>query len=128
MILVPNPKFGVNGAAIASVINNFVAFFLSFLVLRKAIKLELNFSKFILKPVIATAAMCACSYFIYTIILGFIPAKIATMIGLIIAVIIYIVMVIILKIFTKEEILMIPYGQKINQILEKVGIYGKKEV
>ena len=27
LILVPNPKFGINGAAIASVINNFFAFF-----------------------------------------------------------------------------------------------------
>ena len=54
-------------------------------------------------------------------------ARIATIIGLIIAVIIYLIMVIILKIFTKEEILMIPYGQKINKILETVGIYGKEE-
>ena len=128
IILVPNPAFGVNGAAIASVINNFVAFLLSFIVLRKTIKLELKFSKFILKPIIATAAMCICSYFIYSIILGFIPGKIATLIGLVIAVIIYVVMVIILKIFTKEEILMIPYGQKISKILEKVGIYGKDEI
>ena len=27
---------------------------------------------------------------------------------------------------TKEEILMIPYGQKINKILEKLGIYGRE--
>ena len=128
LILVPNPKFGVNGAAIASVINNLVAFLLSFIVLRKAIKLELNFSKFILKPAIATIAMCVCSYFIYTIVLGVISAKIATLIGLIFAVIIYVVMVIILKIFTKEEMLMIPYGGKIIKILEKLGIYRKEEI
>ena len=36
-------------------------------------------------------------------------------------------MVIILKIFTKEEILMIPYGQKINKMVETIGIYKKEE-
>ena len=128
IILVQNPKFGVNGAAIASVVNNFMAFLLSFIVLRKTIKLELTFNKFITKPIIATFAMCICSYFIYNVLLGIISAKIATLIGLIFAVIIYVIMVIILKIFTKEEILMIPYGTKIIKILEKLGIYGKESI
>ena len=107
-------------------INNFVAFFLSFIILRKSIKLNLNFTKFILKPVIATIAMCACSYYIYTILLGIISAKIATIIALGIAVLIYVVMVVILKIFDEDEITMIPYGTKIYKILKKLGIYGKE--
>ena len=28
----------------------------------------------------------------------------------------------------EEEIMMIPYGTKIHKILQKLGIYGKKEV
>ena len=99
---------------------------MSFIILRKAIKLELNFTKFILKPVVATVAMCVCSYFVYTSLLKIILLeKIATVVALIVAVIIYLIMVIILKIFTKEELLMIPYGQKISKILEKLGIYEK---
>lgn len=126
LILVPNPKFGVNGAAIASVVNNFVAFFLSFIILKKTIKLNLNFSKFILKPIIATFVMCISSYYLYSILLGIISAKLATILAIIIAVIIYAVMVVILKIFDKEEMLMIPYGTKICKILERLGIYGKE--
>ncbi len=128
LILVPNPEFGVNGAAIASVVNNFLAFFLSFIVLSRTIKLNLNFKKFILKPAIATLAMCVCSYYLYTIMInGIISAKLATILALIIAVIIYVVMVVILKIFDEEEITMIPYGSKIYKILKKLGIYGKNE-
>ena len=127
LILVPNPELGVNGAAIASVVNNFFAFLLSFIVLRKTIKLNLNFAKFILKPAIATVAMCACSYYIYTILIGgIISAKIATILAIIIAVIIYVIMVVILKIFDEDEIIMIPYGTKIYKILKKLGIYGKE--
>lgn len=127
LILVPNPKFGVNGAAIASVVNNFFAFLLSFIILRKTIKLNLGFVKFIVKPVVATIAMCVCSYYLYTILLCIIPAKLATILAIIIAVIIYLVMVVILKIFDEDEIMMIPYGTKIYKILENVGIYGKKQ-
>lgn len=128
LVLVPNQNFGVNGAAIASVVNNFVAFLLSFIVLRKTIKLNLNLKKFILKPIIATFAMCVCSYYLYTALLGIISAKLATILAIIIAVVIYLVMVIILRIFEEDEISMLPYGTKIYKILKKLGIYGKTEV
>lgn len=126
LILVPNPRFGVNGAAIASVINNFVAFFLSFIILRRTIKLNLNFNKFIVKPIIATIGMCACSYFVYSLLASIISAKIATLVGIAFAVVIYLILIIILKIFNEEEIAMIPYGTKIYKILKKLGIYGKE--
>ena len=125
LVLVPNPSFGVNGAAIASVVNNFFAFFLSFIVLSRTIKLNLSFTKFILKPSIATIAMCTCSYYLYTILLGIISAKLATILAIVIAVIIYVLMIVILKIFDENEITMIPYGTKIYKILKKLGIYGK---
>lgn len=126
LILVPNPNLGVNGAAIASVINNFFAFFLSFIILRKTIKLNLNFIKFIVKPIIATFAMCVCSYYIYSLLAGIISAKIATIVGIAIAVVIYLIMIVILKIFDEDEITMLPYGTKIYKILEKLGIYRKR--
>ena len=71
--------------------------------------------------------MGICSYFTYLALKGIIIERLATIIAIVVAVIIYILAVIALKIFTKEEILMIPYGQKINKILETVGIYGKEE-
>ena len=84
--------------------------------------------KFILKPVLATFAMCVCSYYLYTLMIGsIISAKLATILAIVIAVIIYVVMVIILKIFNEDEIKMIPYGTKIYKILKRLGIYGKEE-
>lgn len=127
LILVPNPELGVNGAAIASVVNNFFAFFLSFIVLRRTIKLNLNFMKFIIKPVVATTVMCICSYAAYIVLAGMISGKLATIIAILFAVIIYMAMVVILKIFEEDEITMIPFGTKIYKILQKLGIYKKKE-
>ena len=49
-----------------------------------------------------------------------------TIISLLFAVGIYVISVIALKIFTREEMLMIPYGGKLCKILERLGIYKKE--
>lgn len=123
LILVPIPSIGVNGAAIASVVCHIIAFTIAFTALRKNIKLNLGFSKLILKPIIAVTIMGICSYFVFNVLNGIIIEKMATIIAIIIAVIIYLLAVIALKIFSKEDILMIPYGTKIYKILEKLKIY-----
>lgn len=121
--LIPNPKFGVYGAAIGSVACHAVAFCIVFTALRKNIKLNLTFSKFILKPAIATTIMGICSYFIYLSLKGIIIERLATIIAIVFAILIYIVAVLKLKIFTKEEFKMMPSGDKIIKILEKFKIY-----
>ena len=124
IILVPIPSIGANGAAIGSVACHMVAFTIVFNVLRKNIKLDLPFTKFILKPCIATVIMAICSYFVFMVLNGIMIEKMATILSMIVAVIIYIIAVIVLKIFTKEEIYMIPYGNKIYSLLEKFKIYS----
>lgn len=128
MVLIPIPWIGVNGAAIGSVVCHMIAFTIAINVLRKNIKLDLTFGKFVLKPIIATIIMAICSYFIYILLKGFLVEQIATLISLIMAVVIYAVAVLALKIFSKEEIYMIPYGTKIYGFLEKIGMYEKENI
>lgn len=123
LVLVPIPSIGVAGAAFATVVCHAVAFFIGFNVLRANMKINLTFSKFVTKPVLATIAMGICSYAVYFLLKGIIVEKLATIIAILVAIIVYILSVISLKIFTKEEIFMIPYGQKLYKILEKFGIY-----
>ena len=123
LVLVPIPAIGAAGAAFATVACHAVAFFIGFNVLRANMKLDLTFSKFITKPVIATIAMGICSYAVYFILTSINVGKLATIIAILVAILVYVLAVIRLKIFTKEEIFMIPYGQKLYKILEKFGIY-----
>ena len=67
--------------------------------------------------------MGVCSYFTYLALSGIIIERLATIIAILVAVIIYSLAVIVLKIFTKEELKMMPAGDKINKILEKLKIY-----
>ena len=123
LILVPIPSIGANGAAIASVACHVVAFSIAITSLKRTIKLDLGFPKFVIKPIIATFIMAICSYFIYLTLLGIISAKLATIVAIVIAVVIYALAVIALKIFSKEEIVQKPYGDKIVKVLEKLKIY-----
>ena len=82
LVLVPIPEIGVNGAAIASVACHLVAFTIAITALKRNIKLDLTFSKFVVKPIIAVVIMGICSYFIYTALLGIIAAKLATIVSI----------------------------------------------
>ena len=123
LVLIPIPEVGVKGAAWASVACHIVAFIIAITSLIKHLKIRFNIIKFIIKPVIATTIMAFCSLFIYNTINGIIPARLATIIAILFGIIIYVLALVALKIFTKEEIYMIPYGKKIYSIFEKCGMY-----
>ena len=123
LVLVPIPGIGVNGAAWGSVACHLVAFSIAMTSLRKTIKLDLTFSKFVIKPIIAVTIMGICSYFIYLTLSGIIAEKLATIIAIAIAVVVYALAIVALKVFSKEEIQMMPQGNKICKVLEKLKIY-----
>ena len=124
IILVPIPKIGVCGAAFATVACHAIAFSIGYNVLQKNIEINLKFSKYILKPTIATIFMGFCSYSLYILLKNSIVAeKLATIISILIAIIVYLLVIIILRIFTKDEILMLPMGNKIYNFLVKLKIY-----
>lgn len=121
--LIKIPNIGVYGAAWGSVACHLVAFCIVFTMLRKYIKLNLTFSKFVLKPVISTAIMGICSYFTYLALKGIIVERLATIIAIMVAVVIYSLAIVALKVFTKDEFKMMPAGDKIVKFLEKIKIY-----
>lgn len=133
LILLPIPELNVYGAAIGSIACHAIAFTIVFTVLKKHIKLDLPITKFLIKPLIATGIMGVCSYTLLIILKpligGLMVSKpliansLTTVISIIFAVIIYILSVVVLKIYNKEDILMLPKGEKIYKILEKIKIY-----
>lgn len=114
---------GTAGAAFATDVCHFVAFWISFIVLKRTVNLKLNFMKTWIKPLLAAIIMSAVSYGLYMLLLGIMPAKLATIIALATAVVVYVLAILVLKVFNKEDILMLPMGDKIYAILNKVGIY-----
>lgn len=131
LILVPIstevcPLGGAAGAAFATDVCHIVAFCIVFAVLRRTVNMKLKFSKMVIKPIIASAMMAVVSYGTYILLNGIIAQNMATIIALIVAVIVYVLSILVLRIFNEEDILMLPYGQKIYAVLVKVGIYKEK--
>ncbi len=123
IILLKIPFFNVYGAAIGSIACHAVAFAIVFNVLKKYVKLDLPFNKFVIKPAIATTIMAVCSYTLYLLLDRIISGRLATIIAMLFAVVIYLAAVVALKIYNKEDIYMLPKGDKIYKILEKTKIY-----
>lgn len=129
LISIPANQFllgGTAGAAFATVVCHAVVAAFEFYVLKKAIQLNLQLTKYFLKPLLATMAMIAISYLFYSSLLQIMNAKLATIVSLLIAALVYIIALILLKIFSKEELLMIPFGKKIYNFLKKLGLYEKR--
>lgn len=123
MYLIPiNPSDfflgGTAGAAISTVVCHAVALTIEFKILSKNINLKLDKNKFIVKPVIACLIMGTIAY-----IFQCLNEKISTMLLILMCVIIYILLLIILRVFSEEEIYMIPYGSKIYNFLKKLRLY-----
>ena len=91
--------------------------------LKRTVKIKLGVRRFVIKPILATIIMAICSYFIYSSLLGIIAQKMATIISILSAIIIYVLAVVVLHVFSKKEIKMLPAGDKICIILEKLKIY-----
>ena len=100
-----------------------VAFLISIVALKRTIKLNLSFSQFVIKPIIATGIMAVCSYFIYSVLSGIISVNMATIIAIMSAIILYGLSIVALKVFKKEEIEMLPCVNILCKILEKLKIY-----
>ena len=116
---------GTAGAAFATTVCHMIAFGIDLHIMKKHITLKVNKKDYIIKPMIATIMMGICSLFIYHTLMSMISEKLCTIIAIISAAIIYVILVFLLKIFSEENIFMIPYGQKIYKILQTVGIYGR---
>ena len=128
MYLIPiNPSDfflgGTAGAAISTVVCHAVALTIEFKILSKNINLKLNKNKFIVKPVIACLIMGTITYIFNITLFQCLNEKISTMLLILMCVIIYILLLIILRVFSEEEIYMIPYGSKIYNFLKKLRLY-----
>lgn len=118
---------GTAGAAIATTICHMVAFLIDIHIMKKYITLKINKKDYLIKPIVATIMMSIITMFAYYTLLGMISEKLCTIISIMIAATIYIILIFLLKIFSEDNIFMIPYGHKIYKILQSIGIYEKTE-
>lgn len=123
LVLIYNPAINIYGAAIGSVACHIISSNISFIVLRRNMKLNLKASKFIIKPIIANIVMAVIAIFGHKLFISIMGNSMATICAILIAIISYFASVISLKILDEEDFYMIPGGTNIIKILKKIKIY-----
>lgn len=119
LVLIPIKKIGIYGAIISSIISDIFIFIMCFILLKKCLYNKFSINKFIVKPIISSIVMTAISYILYSKLVGKIQNNIILLLTSIIGgIIAYIISIILLKTLDKEEIFMIPYGQKLFKTIE----------
>lgn len=113
------PKLETNGAVIASILSYIISFVICFISLKKNMDIEFEISKFVIKPIIASSIMLIFVHVFFKIINKLALAKFNLIITFIFGVIIYMILIILLKILSKDEISMLPYGKKVYKKIEK---------
>ena len=123
MILIRNPNIGIYGASISSFVYALIVFFISYKVMNRCVNMHIKFRKHILKPVLSAIGMGLIvlgAHKLFNMALG---NTISTILAILTGAISYCALILFSKTLTKEDILMIPYGTKIYNILLKLRIY-----
>lgn len=123
LVLITNPNINIYGAVISSFICQFVVFMIVYITMKRNIKVKFEPMKHIIKPLLAGLIMGAVIFFINYLFNGVIRNSILTIINIMIGAIVYLISVFALKILSKDEILMLPKGEKIYNLLVKLKFY-----
>ena len=123
IVLISNPDINIIGAVIGSIVCQLISFAICFRVLKINLNLKFDKKKMILKPLIATAIMGVVVWLSYYILNTIIGNTLSTVISIVVGVIVYLIAIISLKALSKDDILSIPFGNKIYKILVKLHFY-----
>lgn len=114
------PKFGIVVPTITTIIYQAITCTLSFIILFKTLKQIPNFKELFVKPAFATAIMALftflCNKFFIYIKISY---SINTVITILVAITVYVVVLIKFNILNNDEIMQLPYGNKLCKIFEK---------
>lgn len=109
------------GAPIGTVLCYMTIVALNFVFISKKIKLVPNFVEVFLKPFISAVPCVIAAIVTYTLVSS-VHDKLATLVAIFVAVIVYLVAILLFKAISKEEVLMLPKGQKLYKLLCKVKL------
>lgn len=122
--LIGNPSFGIAGAPISTAICYWMIALLNLFQIQKLSHLLPSFGKTVWRPLTATIGMGAAAYCFYTILtrlLGAAPAsaieKIITLATIPTAAAVYLLLLLLLHAIDREDVLLLPKGEKIAKLL-----------
>lgn len=117
--LVGNPDIRINGAPVGTLCCFAVICALDIFIIRRAIPSAPRFLRAIAKPLLASAVMAAAVWAGYGLLTGplHLGSRISTVLAIFVGVAVYFVLVLALQVLTREDLALMPKGDKIARLL-----------
>lgn len=124
--LVGTPGIGIIGSPFGTLMCFIVISMLNIVFIMVKIKDKPKFLGISVKPLLCTAIMAAAAFFTYRLLRGYGPGVIGTgrmavvvflSLTIIVAVVVYIVLIIVTRTITKEDMALVPKGEKLAKVL-----------
>ena len=113
-----DPAFGIRGAPISTLLCYVTIAVLNLgVVLAVLGKSRPNYFRLFFKPVVATALMALAARFSFAALDAALPEQIAVLAAILLAVIVYGILALALRMVTREDLALLPKGEKIAKIL-----------
>jgi len=107
------------GAAIGNVLCHLTTFIIVYIVLLRTINFKFSLFRLSFRPILATLIMGVSSYNIYKLLIEIFSIRISVLVTIFIAIVVFFLCILLLRVFSKEEILMLPSGSKLYKIFRK---------
>ncbi|MEG2199927.1 MAG: polysaccharide biosynthesis C-terminal domain-containing protein, partial [Anaerovorax sp.] len=120
--LVGIPHLNVQGAAIGSAVAYGVIGIMNFMAVKRYTNTKFDLKLSVLKPVISGAVMCVCVLAAYYAFVGIIGNSLAAVIAICVGGLVYGMMLLKTKSIETNEIKLLPKGDKIIKLLEKLRL------
>lgn len=122
-IFIAIPSINVLGAVISTTVCYIVASLLNLKALQKAVKFKINYRRILVKPIFASILMGIICKFSYSLFLLMTKSNsVSTIFSIFLAMITYILIMILIKGFNREDLKIMPMGNKIIHLLEKFNL------
>lgn len=125
-ILVGNPNINIKGAPYSSLACYAVIVIYNLIALIRETGIKLDFVSIFIKPLISGAMCGGAAYLAYSLMytrLG-IGNTVSTLGSVVIGAVVYFAILLLIKGFARDDIEMLPKGEKIAKVLEKLGLLG----
>ncbi len=125
-VLIANPQINIKGACISSTVCYIVMVILNFVQLTKYTGVKVNLVSVFLKPFLA-ALLCGvgafgANYLLVDVLA--IESRLTTIVAVGVGAVFYAISILLLKGIVKDDLEMIPKGEKIAKVLAKFGLLG----
>lgn len=123
LILVSNPKININGAPIGTLLCYMTVVLLNLISIKRVTGITYEFSDFVIKPLLSVLVMGAATMICYDFVLRIAGRYVIAMFAAVAAAcIVYVAAALLVRCVKKEDILLVPKGDKLYALLSRLHL------